>query len=58
MTMSDKNECLKYKLLGDDTAPMDDWGHEYIRHLCAGKTTLSVLKKNPIKVAPRMKLYL
>jgi len=35
MTMSDKNECLKFKLLGDMEAPMDDWGHEYIRHLCA-----------------------
>jgi len=33
MTMSDKNECLKYKLIGDAEAPMDDWGHEYIRHL-------------------------
>jgi len=33
MTMSDKNECLKYKLIGDESAPMDDWGHEYIRHL-------------------------
>ena len=32
MTMSDKNECLKYKLLGDKDA-MDAWGHEYIRHL-------------------------
>ena len=49
MTMSDKNECLKYKLLGDDTAPMDDWGHEYIRHLCAGKTTLSALKNSRIQ---------
>ena len=53
MTMSDKNECLKYKLLGDDTAPMDDWGHEYIRHLCAGNcamvTTLSALKNSRIQ---------
>ena len=48
MTMSDKNECLKYKLLGDDTAPMDDWGHEYIRHLCAG-TTLSALKNSRVQ---------
>jgi len=35
MTMSDKNECLRFKLLGDESAAMDDWGHEYIRHLCA-----------------------
>ena len=39
MTMSDKNECLRFKLLGDESAAMDDWGHEYIRHLCAGKSS-------------------
>lgn len=34
MTMSDKNECLKYKLLGHaDRENLEAWGHEYIRHL-------------------------
>lgn len=34
MTMSDKNECLKYKLLGQtDKENIEAWGHEYIRHL-------------------------
>lgn len=35
MTMSDKNDCLKYKLLGNtDKDNIEAWGHEYIRHLC------------------------
>ena len=34
MTMSDKNDCLKYKLLGNtDRQNIEAWGHEYIRHL-------------------------
>ena len=34
MTMSDKNDCLKYKLLGNtDKENIEAWGHEYIRHL-------------------------
>jgi len=34
MTMSDKNDCLKYKLLGNsDKGNIEAWGHEYIRHL-------------------------
>jgi len=34
MTMSENNECLKYKLKGDtSTENMDAWGHEYVRHL-------------------------
>ena len=34
MTMSDKNDCLKYKLLGHtDRENIEAWGHEYIRHL-------------------------
>ena len=34
MTMSDKNDCLKYKLLGNtDRENIEAWGHEYIRHL-------------------------
>ncbi len=34
MTMSDKNDCLKYKLLGHTDGPnIEAWGHEYIRHL-------------------------
>ena len=34
MTMSDKNECLKYKLKGHtDRENIEAWGHEYIRHL-------------------------
>ena len=32
--MSDKNDCLKYKLLGHtDRENIEAWGHEYIRHL-------------------------
>lgn len=30
MTMSDKRECLKYKLLGFSN-DIGDWGHEYVR---------------------------
>merc|ERR1719150_3080919 len=34
MTMSDKNDCLRYKLLGHtDRENIEAWGHEYIRHL-------------------------
>ena len=34
MTMSDKNDCLRYKLLGNtDRENIEAWGHEYIRHL-------------------------
>ena len=34
MTMSENNDCLKYKLKGDtSTENMDAWGHEYVRHL-------------------------
>ena len=30
MTMSDKRECLKYKLMGFSN-DVGDWGHEYVR---------------------------
>lgn len=34
MTMSENNDCLKYKLKGEtSTENMDSWGHEYVRHL-------------------------
>lgn len=34
MTMSENNDCLRYKLKGDtSTENMDAWGHEYVRHL-------------------------
>ena len=34
MTMSETNETLKYKLLGNTSREeIDAWGHEYIRHL-------------------------
>ncbi|CAG0923795.1 unnamed protein product [Notodromas monacha] len=32
MTMSEKRECLGYKLNGSNE-PIDQWGHEYVRHL-------------------------
>lgn len=28
-----KNECLKYRLLTKDIDTINDWGHEYMRHL-------------------------
>jgi len=34
MTMSEERECLKYKLLGNQTTEeIELWGHEYVRHL-------------------------
>jgi 26S proteasome regulatory subunit N1 len=34
MTMSDAGDCLKYKLLGDQSQEnIEAWGHEYVRHL-------------------------
>ena len=34
MTMSEERECLKYKLLGNQTTDeIELWGHEYVRHL-------------------------
>ena len=34
MTMSEERECLKYKLMGNQTtAEIELWGHEYVRHL-------------------------
>jgi len=34
MTMSEERECLKYKLLGNQsTEEIELWGHEYVRHL-------------------------
>ena len=34
MTMGEKNECLKFKLLGDTSLEnLEAWGHEYVRHL-------------------------
>ncbi len=34
MTMSDKNECLEYKMKGNvSEEDIDTWGHEYVRHL-------------------------
>ena len=32
MVMSEKRECLKFRLVGSDE-DIGDWGHEYIRHL-------------------------
>ena len=32
MVMSEKRECLKYRLVGSDE-DIGDWGHEYVRHL-------------------------
>ncbi|GLV43279.1 Regulatory particle non-ATPase 1 [Carabus blaptoides fortunei] len=32
MTMGDKRECLKYRLLSD-LDQIGEWGHEYVRHL-------------------------
>ncbi|KAG8195556.1 hypothetical protein JTE90_002182 [Oedothorax gibbosus] len=32
MTMSEKRECLKYRLLGSQEE-IGSWGHEYVRHL-------------------------
>ncbi|XP_055949286.1 26S proteasome non-ATPase regulatory subunit 2-like [Argiope bruennichi] len=32
MTMSDKRECLKYRLAGSQE-DIGSWGHEYVRHL-------------------------
>ncbi|CAJ0574536.1 unnamed protein product, partial [Mesorhabditis spiculigera] len=32
MTSDDKNDCLKYRMIGSQT-PIGDWGHEYVRHL-------------------------
>jgi len=34
MTMSEERECLKYKLMGNQTTEeIELWGHEYVRHL-------------------------
>ena len=34
MTMSEERECLKFKLLGNNsTEEIELWGHEYVRHL-------------------------
>jgi len=34
MTMSEERECLKYKLIGNQTTEeVEAWGHEYVRHL-------------------------
>ena len=32
MVMSEKRECLQYRLLGSDE-DIGGWGHEYVRHL-------------------------
>ncbi|KAK2153920.1 hypothetical protein LSH36_281g04017 [Paralvinella palmiformis] len=32
MTISDKRECLKYRMLGSHEA-IGSWGHEYVRHV-------------------------
>ena len=32
MVMSEKRECLKFRLVGSDE-DLGDWGHEYVRHL-------------------------
>lgn len=32
MVMSEKRECLKFRLVGSDE-DIGDWGHEYVRHL-------------------------
>ena len=32
MVMSEKRECLHFRLAGSDE-DLGDWGHEYVRHL-------------------------
>jgi len=40
MTMSEDRECLKYKLLGNQTTEeIELWGHEYVRHLAGEVVT-------------------
>jgi len=40
MTMSEERECLKYKLLGNQTTEeIELWGHEYVRHLAGEVVT-------------------
>lgn len=58
MVMSEKRECLKYRLLGSDE-DVGDWGHEYVRHLAgeiASEWTEIVTENPDTDTGPLLKL--
>ena len=38
MVGEERGGCLTYRLRGNQSEAIGDWGHEYVRHLCSELT--------------------